>query len=65
MNCLTIPKYVAGEAFHFQVRAKDRAGNYRVGYSKVIIFSGTKGGDSGLYETAIENDPESEPSIPP
>ncbi len=47
----TIPEYAAGEAFQFQVRAKDRAGNYGVGYSKVIMVSGTKGSGDGLFES--------------
>ena len=36
----TIPPYAAGEGLQLQVRAKDRAGNYGVGYSKPILVNG-------------------------
>lgn len=36
----TIPDYAAGEGMQFQVRAKDRCGNYGVGYSKLVWVSG-------------------------
>jgi hypothetical protein len=40
MLAYAIPSFAAGEGFQFQVRAKDKAGNYGVGYSKVIMVSG-------------------------
>jgi hypothetical protein len=36
----TIPAQAAGETFQFQVRAKDRAGNYGAGYSCPILVNG-------------------------
>ena len=40
MMAYTIPEFAAGEGMQFQVRAKDKAGNYGAGYSKVILVSG-------------------------
>lgn len=41
-GCLdyTIPAFAAGEGLQLQVRAKDRAGNYGAGYSKIILVNG-------------------------
>ncbi len=40
MATFTIPARAQGEALQFQVRAKDRAGNYGAGYSCPIFVSG-------------------------
>ena len=40
MLAYTIPDFAGGEGFQFQVRAKDKAGNYGIGYSKAILVSG-------------------------
>ena len=40
MLAYAVPSFAAGEGFQFQVRAKDKAGNYGMGYSKVILVSG-------------------------
>lgn len=41
LTTFTIPPAAQGEAFQLQVRAKDHAGNYGVGYSCPILVSGT------------------------
>jgi hypothetical protein len=52
----TIPEYAAGEAFQIQVRAKDKAGNYGAGYSKVIFVEGYKGGKEFFKENCPDKD---------
>lgn len=41
MTTFKIPAAAEGESFQFQIRAKDRAGNYTAGYSCPILVSGT------------------------
>ncbi len=63
----TIPEYAAGEGFQFQVRAKDKAGNYGAGYSKVIFVEGFKGGEQFFKEKSPSKDycPHETTSNPP
>jgi len=56
----TIPGFAAGEGFQFQVRAKDKAGNYGVGYSKVIFVSGYQTGSADHVSAA--NSPTTQPA---
>ena len=66
MLAYTIPDFAAGEGFQFQIRAKDKAGNYGVGYSKVIMVNGYQGPGpeqpAGQAEKQAGNSPTTQPA---
>ena len=64
-----IPKHITGESFQFQVRAQDLAGNYGVGYTRVLFVGGytdqlagiewaEPGTGAGPTEAASTNEPQ-------